>query len=84
MEKIENGIINMHVYRELKMSNKNVKIDNEVHREMSIESAKMGVGKTTLTNALIRAAMSLPDEVLIKFIKEEQEREKNYPTFGKE
>lgn len=84
MKKIESGIIDMHVYRELKMSNKNVKIDNEIHREMSIESAKMGVGKTTLTNALIRAAMSLPDEVLIKFIKEEQEREKNYPTFGKE
>jgi hypothetical protein len=76
---MENVIINLDKYRDRKKDNKmdlkNVKIDEEIHREMSIKSAMGRIGKTTLTNALIRAGLSLPDEILLKFIKEELARE---------
>jgi len=44
---------------------KNVKIDAETHRLMSIKAAKLGVHKNILASALIELALSMTDEAIL-------------------
>lgn len=44
---------------------KNVKVDAETHRLMSIRAAKLGVHKNTLASALIELGLSMPDEAIL-------------------
>jgi hypothetical protein len=41
---------------------KNIKVDAETHRRVSIEAARTGIKKGTLTAALINAVLDVPEE----------------------
>lgn len=47
---------------------KNVKIDETVHRQMSIRAAKLGIQKSVLTDALITIGLSMTDDAILKTI----------------
>lgn len=44
---------------------KNVKIDTETHRLMSIKAARLGVHKNALASALIELALTMTDEEIL-------------------
>jgi len=48
---------------------KTIKITPEAHRQMSMRAARLSVKKAEMTDALIRAGLSLSDEDLAPFIK---------------
>ena len=48
---------------------KNVKIDADIHRKISVKAAELGVHKGVLTDALISAALEhLDDEGIRKWV----------------
>lgn len=47
---------------------KNVKIDEETHRLMSMKAAKLQVHKNTIASALIELGLSMPDEAILRAI----------------
>lgn len=47
---------------------KNVKIDNETHKQMSVKAATLGVHKNVLASALIELGLSMKDEDILNAI----------------
>lgn len=45
---------------------KNVKIDDEVHRLMSIRAARLALHKNVLATALIELALTMTDEEILR------------------
>lgn len=47
---------------------KNIKVDEEIHRQMSIRAARLGIHKNVLSSALIELALTMTDEAILMTI----------------
>lgn len=61
---------------------KNVKIDDEVHRLMSIRAARLGVHKSELSSVLLHLGLQSHDDIILAWIADAREPIKNqeYPS----
>lgn len=47
---------------------KNLKVNDETHRQMSIRAAQLGVQKNVLASALIELALAMDNNTILRFI----------------